>query len=343
MSSTFGHIPSVPFNKIYVTDFKNERSIHPTRLMEEQLKNVMFINGININFMRDLLRLQGQYPLIYSRKPDNQQFPYLSVHAKVAYCVNTGPAVLRVYDKFSVIPPVYKHGKLVSCGSPILKVYPLWTVNKNIFQKDLNNILTCARCTFELSGHTKLYNSNPFWKRILVDCVENVIKKNELWNEMLSSVAYEMGTERNHIATVLHLLEIIHTHWLTALYETPHAQTIPQLPTKHMVDNLITKMCTIGRQKDTHIIELLQKMEGLQNTENVSTDINEDDYPNELKKSQQAMRTAFHDILDRDLTFSALSEYHKIFDICINGIVKQGKNKYIYPGQEMQINLRSLF
>lgn len=343
MSSTFGYIPCVPFNKIYVTDFKNERPIHSRQLLEQQLKDVLFINGININFMRDLIRLQGQLPLLYSTQADNGQFPYLPIHSKVAYCVNTGPAVLRVYDKISVIPPIYKHGELVSCASGFLKVYPLWTVNTNIFQKDLNNILSCARCTFELSGYTTRYSSNSFWRSTLVQCVDNAIKKNELWNEMLSSIAYEMGTERNHTTTVLNLLDVIHTHWLPVLYGSAQPQTIPQVPSKLMIDTLMTKMCTVGNAKDRYVLGLLREMEGFQNPKDVSIDLNEEDYPPELKNSQQAVKRAFHSLLERDLTFRALSEYHKFFDININGTVKQGKNKYIYPGQEMQINLRPLF
>lgn len=343
MNSTYGYIPCVPFNKIYVADLKNERPIHSTQLIEEQLKNVLFINGININFMRDLLRLQGQYPLLYSTQADSMEFPYLPIHSKVAQCVNTGPAVLRVYDKFSVIPPIYKHGKLVSCWSGYIKVYPLWTVSTSIFQKNLNNILLCARWMFELKEYTALYSSNPLWRHAVVQCVDSVIKMNDLWNEMLASVAYEKHTERDHVATVLNLLDIIYTHWLPVLQGTAQSKTVPLLPTQHMIDNLMLKMCTVGKTKDTYITDLLTNLEGLRITDDVQTGINEEDYSTESKNSQEALKVAFQNIMDRDLTFSALSQYHKMFDICINGTVKQAKNQFIYPGQEMLINLRPLF
>lgn len=343
MNSTYGYISTVPFNKLFVADFKNERPIHSSVLLEEHMKQVVFINGININFMRDLLRLQAQHPLLYSSQDGCREFPYLPIHSKVSVCVNTGPSLLRVYDKFSVIPPIYKNGKVVTSSSGYMTVYPLWTVSTVIFQTYLNNILSCAKWMFELKNLTDTYSSQSIWKHTVVECVDKVIKNNNLWTEMLTSVAYEKHTERDHVATVHHLLDIIWSHWLPILQGTVQSKTVPLLPTGKMVEKLMSKMADFGRDKDEEISKISEQMSGFETRTDTQTDRQEEQLSREVKNSIEALKTTFHHIMDRDLTFTALAQYTRNFDISINGTVKHAKNQFIYPGQEMTINLRPLF
>ena len=163
----------------------------------EASRRVVFVDGLNINFMRDLQELLHKRPLIHVGGIHQKNvFPDI-LHASDPIPVyNTGRKNIKTNSDITVIPPLTQTDippMYVDDTSSSPAVYPLLTVEKTSFQRDFNAILREVRviADVESSMTTRIEHeqlNDDSYLAVVGQSMFCALAHNELFQEMVFAV-----------------------------------------------------------------------------------------------------------------------------------------------------------
>ena len=173
-------------------------------LREDALRRTVFIKGINVNFIPQLLELLRTRPVVHAPGPV-QRFISLDVlHAPSPIRVfNTGRRPINTLTHITVIPPLTESAvPPLTMALPkdygTVGIYPLATVEKDPFQRQFNEMVR-AVCTMgeleEKMGAPTDSADSPAYVEWMARKMFTLLAGNRLWVEMVNAVRGHMTSE----------------------------------------------------------------------------------------------------------------------------------------------------
>lgn len=305
------------FNNIFVSTHGDISSITSDMVINEQLKRVVFNNGININFIRDLLHFQANIPRVYSKNLTmSHRLPFHELNSNaVISTYNTGNKGIKLHSIITVVPPIVQSKKcvLVYVHSTDQQFYPIMTVDKNLFQKNLNELLIHLKATYEIMNRSgNLVVSDGFQTEIINRLQSNLVN-NFIWTDIINSVVETLNLQRDVKKAVWSAITTVMRYWMNQFNTT-------------LGMSLITPA--------SHIAELSRYIHDINVRYNI-TNVADADTP----ANQNTIAENFKALISRNATISQLVDHIKEINLISIATVREATKKIIAPGEKMTIVL----
>jgi len=305
------------FNNIFVSTHGDVASITSDMVINEQIKNVVFHNGININFMRDILHIQANIPRVYSKNLTmSHRLPFheLNSNAVINTC-NTGNRRIHLHSEITVVPPIVQSKKcvVVYVHNVDRQFQPIMTVDKNVFEKHLNELLIHLHATHEMIKKAgNLTTSDGFRIEIVKRLQENLVN-NLIWEDIANAAVETLNMQRNVNKALWIAITTIMRYWM---------------------NQFNTTLGIISMTTSTYIDELLKYVDKIKN------ECNWDDVPNvDNDENRQKIANNFKALILRNINISHLVEHIKEINLISIATVREASKKIIDPGEKMTIVL----
>lgn len=301
------------FNNLFVSTHGVLDSVTPDMIANEQIRNVVFNNGININFIRDLLHFQANIPRVYSKNLTmSHRLPFHELNGNAVISVsNTGNRRIHLHSVITVVPPIVenKKGMLVYIHNIGRQFYPVMTVEKNIFEKHLNELLIHLRATEEMIQRAGSLIKKEVFKLEIVKRLQDNLINNFIWQDITNACAETLNMQRNVNEAVWIAIITIMRHWMTQFNTTIG---MVSMSSPKSFDELLEY--AIKTQKDYKIA-----VNGADNKDTIAQN--------------------FKTLILRNICISRLVEHFKEINLISVATVREASKKFIDPGEKMTIVL----
>lgn len=305
------------FNNLFVSTHGDISSITSEVVINDQIKSVVFHNGININFIRDLLHFQANIPRVYSKHLTmSHRLPFHELNSNAVITThNTGNRRLQLHSTITVVPPIVQNRKSVVVYVPSIdrQFHPIMTVDKHVFEKHLNELLLHLQATDDmLKKGGDLITSDGFKTEIINRLQENLVN-NFIWLDIVNAVVETLNMQRDVNKAVWTAITTIMRYWM---------------------NQFNTTIGMISRTTGTFIDELLGYITKIdedcqiEDVESVDTD---DD--------RQKVAKNFKALILRNVSISRLVEHIKEINLISIATVREASKKIVDPGEKMTIVL----
>jgi len=279
----------------------------------------VFVNGINIYFMKSLKELQCMRPVVFTSEHNAQ--PRVLFSDKPITVHHTGPDRLEVGHRFTVIPPLCN----VPHAAKFSNRYLLQTVEYDLFTRQFRQLIVWLRLFGEfkrLIANQAITSSSEYWRRLHLAANER-LSGNTLWEDLFDAVQRDQKIE-NGGQTCRMIFDVSERYWHSYIgmneAETAAFQK-PFLTSRHVYDDLRTGL-EATNAVDTTSFQYLQ--------ENVLEDNN---------ASAVALTELINDQLKIHDALRYISTYADVFTPIEVGKIQSAASSVIKPGEKMDVML----
>ena len=227
-TSTMCSLPAFQHMFIMQEDYdKLKYDLSDTR--DQSLANIIrektkFDYGININFMAELQKLSTTRAILFTFGGSKQPIHMAPTTPMTIY--NTGNKGLRRGTSVTVCPPLTRHTGAVRYGAD---VYPLATVNRETFRREINELVLQLRTVNEVdaSVNSEAVKQSHAYRYMRAQTLSNALAHNSMWQEMVRAVKETTKEPGNKIKTVDVIADIALCRWSRFLGSSVGDQALP--------------------------------------------------------------------------------------------------------------------
>lgn len=279
----------------------------------------LFINGINIHFMKTLRELQRLRPVVFTSEYHAQ--PRVLVSDKPITVHHTGSNPVEVGHRFTVIPPLCN----VPRATKFNNRYLLQTVDYELFKLEFQQLCVWLRLFGELKwliANEAVTNSSEYWRRVHL-ATDEKLRGNTLWEDMSAAVQRDQKVENGgHICKMI--ADVSERHWYPYIVMNDYGNFSLQKPfltTRHVYDDLKAGLEAVD-QVDTDAFRQL------------GSDVVDDD-----NDSAVALKTLISNQMKILEALHFIGTYSDVFTPIEVGKIQGASSSVIKPGDRMNVML----
>jgi len=279
----------------------------------------IFVNGINVHFMKTLHELQRLRPVVFTSEYHAQ--PRVLFSDKPITVHHTGSNPVEVGHRFTVIPPLCK----IPHATKFNNRYLLQTVDYELFKREFQQLCVWLRLFGELKwliANEAVTSSSEFWRRVHLATNEK-LRGNTLWEDMCAAVQRDQKVENGgHICKMI--ADVSERHWYPYIgmndYENFSFRK-PFLTTRHVYDDLKAGLEAVD-EVDADTFRQL------------GSDVVDDD-----NDSAVALKTLMNNQLKILDALHYIGTYTDVFTPIEVGKIQSAGSSVIKPGDKMDVML----
>jgi len=279
----------------------------------------IFVNGINIYFMRTLQELQRLRPVVFTS--ENHAQPRVLFSEKPITVHHTGSNPLEVGHRFTVIPPLCNVPQAITFSNR----YLLQTVDYELFKREFQQLCVWLRLFGELKrliANEAVTSSSEYWRRVHLIASEK-LHVNSLWEDLYNAVQRDQKVESGGLTCSM-IADVSERYWHAFLGLNDNESVTfrkPFLTNRHVYDDLKAGL-EATRDVDATVFGHLGS--------NVVEDTNESAVALvDLIKEQLNIHDALHYI----------GNYTDVFTPLEVGKIQSAGSSVIKPGDKMDVML----
>ena len=290
-----------------------------------------FHYGINIYYMDQLQDLSIEQVILFTFGGSTQPIHIAPNTPMTIY--NTGNKNLRVGTSVTVVPPL-------TCNTGAVRydtdVYPLATVNREMFQCEINELILQLRTLNEVDASVKseVVKRSHAYRHLRAKTISNALGHNSLWQEMIRAVEETTNEPGNMVKNVDVIADIALHRWSRFLGSSVGNQALPYvfrspfMIAGEMVHDLAQAVAAIDPQGK--LPPLLNDLEGLPQ---LSSNELEDGNAPSVKAFEKLMGNT-RDVFNKLIQLTANVRLYQPIEHCK---IHSSASAIVPPGGSMQV------